>query len=441
MDTIIPEIAEAMRHVLIEAANDAGRASGFIKRKRKLTGASFVQSLVFGYLAKPTATTDEMRQAAATLGVAITRQGLDKRFGRASANCLERVLAAAVQQVIQAGAVDVDLLKRFKGVHLVDSSTIVLPDSLRAVWPGCGGNRETNTQAAVKICVDLDLVTGVLEGPILQAGRDHDRRALPKQRDLGTGSLRIADLAYFSLDDFAQMQHEKRYYLTHLKVRTSLFTAEGVPLDLVAWLAEETADEIDWEIRLGREQPLDCRLIAVRVPDEVAEERRQRLNEEARQKGQAVSQERLALIHWTIYVTNVPTDRLSIEEALVLGRSRWQVEMLFKLWKSDGQIDESLSQNPWHVLTEFYAKMIAMIIQHWLFLTELWDHPERSLHQASQVVKKHAFHLASVFHSFDELCRAISVIQRCLAGCRMSKCKSKRHTYELWLQFNLSRLS
>ena len=71
--------------------------------------------------------------------------------------------------------------------------------------------------------------------------------------------------------------------------------------------------------------------------------------------------------------------------------------MLFKLWKSEGEIDESRSENPWHILTEFYAKMIAMIIQHWIFLTELWDHPERSLHQASQVIKKHAFHLMSVF--------------------------------------------
>jgi hypothetical protein len=94
-------------------------------------------------------------------------------------------------------------------------------------------------------------------------------------------------------------------------------------------------------------------------------------------------------------------------------------------------------RNPWHILTEFYAKLIAMVIQHWLFLTQLWDHPDRSLHQASQVIQKHAFHLASRFHDFDGLCCAIAIIQVCLATCRMSKCKNKRHTFELWLQFNL----
>jgi hypothetical protein len=437
MDTIIPEIAEAMWDVLTIEANHAGRESQFIKRKRKLSGASFVQSLVFGYLAKPSATTEELRQAASAVDVEITRQGIDKRFGPESAQCLEMVLRASVRQVIKAAPVDVDILKRFTAVHLVDSSTLVLPDSLSDIWQGCGGNSETHTQSSVKICVDIDLLRGTLDGPILQSGRRHDRQALSKHQDLAAGSLVIRDLAYFDLDEFEQIEAENRYYLSRLKAKTKLFTEAGEPLDLVAYLDETSANEIDQAIQLGLEKRLDCRLLAVRVPEEVAEQRRKRLEEDARKKSQPISQERLALIHWTIYVTNVPPELLSMEEALVLGRSRWQVEILFKLWKSDGQIDESRSENPWHILTEFYAKLIAMVIQHWLLLTELWDHPDRSLHQASQLIQKHAFHLVSMFDQFEGLCRAIQVVQRGLAGCRMTKCKSKRHTYELWLQFNL----
>jgi Transposase DDE domain len=437
MKAIIPEISEAMWRVLKDEADYAGRESGFIKRKRKLSGASFVQSLVFGYLANPSATTDEIRQAAATLDIDITRQGLDKRFTPESANCLKLVLEATVKEVFKAKPVAVDILKRFESVHLFDSSRITLPDSLSGLFEGCGGSVDTNTQASLKICVDFDLLRGALDGPLLQAGREHDRQALSRHQALKAGSLWIADLAYFKLDEFEQMELEKRYYLSRLKTRTKLFTVDGEPLDLVTCLKSTSANEIDRAIKLGKTHRLSCRLIAVRVPKQVAQQRRKRLREQARKSGRVVSRERLALVHWTIYVTNVPPALLSVEEALVLGRSRWQVEMLFKLWKSDGQIDESRSENPWHILTEFYAKMIAMVIQHWLFLIELWDHPERSLHQASQVIKKHAFHLASVFHRVDELHRAIQTIQRCLAGCRMTKCKSKRHTYELWLKFNL----
>jgi hypothetical protein len=82
---------------------------------------------------------------------------------------------------------------------------------------------------------------------------------------------------------------------------------------------------------------------------------------------------------------------------------------------------DSLLSLPFLPIQNSHTQMIAMVIQHWLFLIELWDHPERSLHQASQVMKKHAFHLASVFHRPDELYRAIQIVQRCLAGCRMTK--------------------
>ena len=437
MNPIIPDIAEAMWNVLVDEADYAGWESKFIKRKRKLTGASFVQSLVFGYLANPSSTSDELRQAAAARNIIITRQGLDKRFSPESAHCLEMVLAATIKQVFQAAPVDVDILKRFNGVHLVDSSTIILPNSLSHIWQGCGGRDETNTQSSLKISVDFDLVTGALDGPIVQAGRAHDRQALSKHCALGAGSLLIADLAYFKLDSFAQMQRENRYYLSRFKVKTKIFDRKGHSIGIVDWLTKTTESIIDCDIQLGQTHRLDNRLIAVRVPDEVAEQRRKRLLEEADKKGQPVSPDRLTLIHWTIYVTNVPGELLTIQESLVLGRSRWQIELLFKLWKSDGLIDESRSKNPWHILTEFYAKMIAMIIQHWLMLTEVWDHPDRSLHQASQVIKKHAFHLASVFHRFEELCRAIATMRLGLAGCRMSKCKNKRHTYELLLESNL----
>ena len=437
MEPIIPEIARAMRVVLNEVANEAGRASGLIKRQRKLSGASFVQSLVFAYLAKPAATSAELGQAAATLGVTITRQGLDKRFSEAAARCMERVLAAAVKAVVQAQPVASDLLQRFSAVHVVDSSTIVLPDSLAHLWQGCGGNSANNTQSAVKICVDLDLRSGTLDGPLLQSGRDHDRQALAYHRPLARGALLIADLAYFKLEAFAQMQSNGTYYLSRLKGGTHLFMADGTPLDLLHYLETSTATLIDMEVQLGQTLRLPSRLLAVRVPPEVAQQRRERLEDEERHKGQVTSQARFDLTHWTVFVTNVPNELLSVDEALVLGRSRWQVEILFKLWKSDGLIDESRSDNPWHILTEFYAKLIAMIIQHWLFLTELWDHPDRSLHQASQVIQKHALHLASYFHDFEALLRAIQVVRVCLATCRMSKCRSKRHTFELWLQFNL----
>ena len=130
---IISQVAEAMQNILTTVSDTAGRTCGFIKRKRKLTGAKFVQMLVFGWLASPEATYDELSQTAATIGVTLTPQAIEKRFTQQAADTLKTVLDASVEQVIAADPQAVAILLRFNGVLVDDSSWIVLPDALAAI--------------------------------------------------------------------------------------------------------------------------------------------------------------------------------------------------------------------------------------------------------------------------------------------------------------------
>ncbi len=150
-----------------------------------------------------------------------------------------------------------------------------------------------------------------------------------------------------------------------------------------------------------------------------------------------MSQARLTLADWTIYATNLSPGQLSVAEALVLGRVRWQIELLFKLWKSQGHLDRWRSTKPWRILCEVYAKLLTLLIQHWVFLSSSWEYPDRSLSKAAQTVRKQAWYLASVFDSAQRLIEALRVIQRCLAaGCRINKRRADPHTYQLLLQFD-----
>jgi hypothetical protein len=159
------------------------------------------------------------------------------------------------------------------------------------------------------------------------------------------------------------------------------------------------------------------------------------LHKQARHKSQAVSQARLALADWTILVTNISQEMLTVREILVLARCRWQIELLFKLWKSHGRVDHSRSAKPWRVLCEVYAKLLAMIVQHWLFLVSCWAYPDRSLQKAAQTVRKHALHLAACFREHRRLTEAMNTIRRCLAaGCRINKRKVSPHTYQLLME-------
>src|SRR5688500_13972754 len=98
----LAQVATALQHVLTTVADQAGQETGFVQRVRKWTGALFVQTLVLGWLGNPAASLSELTQVAAKLGVSVSPQGLAQRFGEPAAKLLERVLRAAVEQVIAA---------------------------------------------------------------------------------------------------------------------------------------------------------------------------------------------------------------------------------------------------------------------------------------------------------------------------------------------------
>ena len=432
--TNIARLSRAMQHTLTEIPNTLARRCGFIERQRKFTGALFVQTLVFGWLANTEASLEDLAQTAATLGLKVSAQALDERFTEKAARLLEAVLAQAVGRLLEGSTVAISLLKRFNGVYVLDASVIALPAALSSRWPGTGGATEQAGQAALKIEVMFDLVRGQLFGPLLLPGRRHDQRGLLPQQELPKGALRLADLGYFSLDRLASLAQAGSFFLSRFKLGSALFDEAGQPLALLEVLksAEKAGQQrLERRVLLGTKHRLAVRLLARRVSEEVAAERRRRLRRAAQKRGHTPSKQSLALCAWTILVTNVVEAMLSFEEALALHRARWQVELLFKLWKHYGGLDKSRSEKPWRVLCEVYAKLLAMLVQHWVLVVGLWQQADKSLVKASKTVKGHALHVAAHMVSLVRLCRALAVVVRCLHyGCRMNARVRHPNTYQ-----------
>jgi Transposase DDE domain len=432
MAATVADVALALRDVLTTTAEAAAHDSGFVRRRSKLTGAAFVQALTFGWLDNPEATLEELAQAAATVGVRISPQGLDQRFTRRAADCLLRVLQAAVTRVLAAEPVAIPILQRFAGgVCALDSTTIALPDALAALWPGCGRTPSAEGQAAVKLQVRLDLLHGTLNGPFLFPGRGQEPQGPLYDAPLPPGALRLADLGFFELDTLRDFSRGGVYWLTRMRGKTQLYDAQGRRWKLTAFLAAQTGARVEQEVFLGVQHRLPARLLAVRVPEAVAQQRRERLLKTARKRSEKVSADAWALAAWTVYVTNVPVALLSLDEALVVARCRWQIELLFKLWKQEGRVDESRSEQPWRVLCEVYAKLLGMVVQHWILLINCWSYADRSLVKAARTVRGHALHLAAVVKDGHLVGKVLEIIQRCLAaGCRIPKRRKEPATYQ-----------
>lgn len=177
------------------------------------------------------------------------------------------------------------------------------------------------------------------------------------------------------------------------------------------------------------------RLLILRVPEEVAQRRRADFEVDAARRGKPVRQRAWELADWTILLSDAPAKRLSLQEALVLLRERWQMELLYKLWKHYGHIDEWRTANCWRVLCELYAKLIGLLLQHWLMLLFAWHDEQRSLVKLAQVVRDTAGSLMEALAGRRSLQSALRTIPlRMGSGTQMNKRRKHPNSAQLLQQ-------
>lgn len=432
MSASLPQGVAAFQTVLHDVPEAVARATGFCRRRSKVSGALFVQTVVFGWWQHPAATLEQLSQTAAALGVRISPQGLDQRFGPAAAALLRDRLETAVAQVITAAPVASARLGRFAAVYLLDSTTIGLPDALATIWRGCGGRTATGTQAALKVTVRLDLVRGRLDGPELGDGRRQDRGTALQHAAVGAGSLRIADQGFASLGVLAAIAAQDAFFLSRLPTQWGVLTADGTRLDIARWLRQQRGEVVERAVELGVAARVPARLLALRVPRWVAAARRRKLRAAAKREGKTPSAAALARAGWTLLITNAPADRLTAAEARVLLRARWQIELLFKLWKEQGQVDEWRTERPDRILCEVYAKLLALVAQHWLLLIGCWERADRSLPKAAATLRDYALPLALLLAEGERIAALLATLRRTLAaGCTLNKRRHHPATFQL----------
>lgn len=348
---------------------------------------------------------------AATVAEPVTPQAVDERFTPQSADYLQALLLATVEKVVRsAEPATSKILQCFTSVCVQDSTVISLPAVFKERFRGCRGSTAEAGQSAVKFQVRFDLLRGGIEGLQIEEGRSSDYTTPLQTENIEPGSLHLRDLGYFALDVLAAIDTKKAYFLSRLHDQAAVLDADDQPIDTVEWLHDQRDRVVEQNVRLGCEHRLPCRFVAVRVPSAVAKRRRQQLRRHGQKKGYTPSKKKLALCDWNLYVTNVPKGMLSVEEIVALGRMRWQIELLFKQWKSEGCLARSRSEKPWRIMAEVFAKMIAMILQHWMLLATCWRYADRSLRRATKAVRRLAGMLAASLHRTRDMMRVVTLI-------------------------------
>jgi hypothetical protein len=409
---IVSQTAVAMQAAFGATLDDLARSTGCVRRQRRFSGSALTRMLVLTLMHKPAAKDRDFCAMAAKLGVHVTEQAIAQRFTARLVLFLEESLKQVLRQTLAAKRVDAALLRKFPDVRIGDSTTVRLPDEFEEQFPGCGGTG-TACKAALKIQVLWSLVSGELLRLLLEPGRASDNRSAIADEPPPAGSLSIFDLGYFSLERFRRVGEAGAYWISRYQHGTNVFDPAGNPLDLLQFLRKHGENGlVDVPVILGEKEQLACRMIAIRVPPEVAARRRQKIREKARDHGREPSQEYLDMQEWTIFITNCPPELLTWKEVVILYRARWQIELLFKLWKSHNALAaHEVNASPERQMAVLYAKLIAVILQHWILLTATWSDAQRSLRKAAAILSDWIVLLSQVLDDHEALCTLLAKLR------------------------------
>jgi hypothetical protein len=383
--------------------------------------------LLFGWLQNHFPSVEGLARSAYTHGLKISAQGVDKRFTPKACEFMKSVLEEAVAQaIVTDGQIDINLSDRFTAVYIADCSTVPLPAECADIWPGVGGPGSAG-QAALKLDTRLELKTGAPHFGLLP-GRHSDSRSPVAEAVHEAGGLRLQDLGYFNLARMKAQHGRGEYGLSRPQPRTCVLTMEGGPIGLPALLKQGPARQ-EMAVRIGASEQLEARLLMWKLPEQARAKRRAKMNENARKHGRALTAESLAWCDWNFLITNVSAEKLNFDGCFVLYGVRWQIERLFKLWKTHGELGHSRSENPQRILCEVYAKLPGVLVRHWIVLTGLWQIQERSLAKGCQMIREQSVRIAGCINDREALTELLKELaERFTYGCSLNSRKIKPNT-------------
>jgi len=402
-----------------------------VRRRGKLTPYEFVVLMTVGQASLKHPSLSAMVQA---IEAKLSREGLHQRFTPQAAQFLQECLHETLRQKFTfPKTLDSKLLRPFQKVLIFDSTSWDVDPQLQAMFPGSGGGASV---ANCKLQAGYEFKRGELGLFELSAGTRPDQAYSAKLPDLvAKGDLVLTDQGYFKVKTFRQFQDKEAFFLSRLLFRTTLRNTETLQaINVSAILRGFKGNTLELKVIMGntKDEHTNCRLICLRVSEQVANARRRKLIKEATKKGRTPSQEYLELCDWTLLVTNVPANWLPTEMVYPLYRLRWQIELLFKQLKSVLQIHQSNTGRESRLRCELYGKLLVAVLVHRIhaFLQgDLWNSQRREvsfdkLHKRFQeraflLLRQFLLSLATAIHFLDT--EVPSLLKSCIKAHQPSR--------------------
>lgn len=331
--------------------NELCKKYQFIKRSTsRLKGQEFIKTMI---VPSKGSSTDSLKGLCKRLlkfnnASGMSSQALCKRINTPSSSALMKgvlnELLIKVHEKITYSCPKLAIgLKGFNRILVEDSSIIMLNEKLEEKYKGtnrggCSG------KAQVKIDLITDISKGLLVDAQLFRGNEPDRGIAERILSIiKKGDLIIRDLGYFTINAFRKIADFGSYFLSRLLPGVLFYLNEDDknPLDIGTYLKEKRCKNrniVECKGFLGNDK-VPVRLIMYKNTEDVVNKRLREANKVAKSKGRTMSESKKLSLYFSMFITNVPKEMLSDELIGTIYRLRWEVELIFKRWKCQLEID------------------------------------------------------------------------------------------------------
>jgi len=404
---------------------DLARATGFVKRERKVHPKIFLEKVIFLGLEQPNSSLEDLVYEFYQSETRISKQALHKKFTQSAVNFVEAVLDKLLQEAVSEHKRYLEPVSFVNNVRVIDSSEIRLNKVLRDTFP-----QVRNQGAAVKLQALMDVISNQIVSLAIRPSKEPDQAYKAYLEHVQAGDLFIGDLGYFCVDSFKKIQTKEGFFLSRYFKNTHIYdlnTKERI--DLRRILKRAKTEQVTLKIGLGVDQ-FPCQLVAIKLTEKAYQQRLRNLGEKHRKDPRSRTNQADSLSHWTIFVTNLPSS-VEADVLLKIYSLRWQIELLFKMMKTFLNLRNIDAVNQHRVLISLYTSLISMTLLS--FVANTLIDKEISLYKASKIFIKN---IRTFFSFINSKNCAISWLKEILGQFALKESRPRRPSTRLSLELS-----
>ena len=163
--------------------------------------------------------------------------------------------------------------------------------------------------------------------------------------------------------------------------------------EIIKPLADGETIEIK-DIYIGSKEELKSRLIITKLSEENKQKRKiKHLSAVRRDRGK-INDRSLAWTEINVYITNVSENILATEQIHHVYSLRWQVEIMFKIWKSIFNIDNVKNVKMERFKCFLYGRLIALLLSSSIVFTSrdiIYEEDSKEISELKSFYQVHEF--------------------------------------------------